>query len=139
MGTDITPEISKRSPHYIPKHRYYELKHFSLQYLEWKKELAEIDTYSSKSLLKVTGDQVEFKDPTFDISDRRTLLSSNVSIVERAAKLSDPVCSKYILEAVTTGASWNYIKMVRGYPKGKNSFYQAYRKYFYYLDKLRRT
>ncbi len=38
MGTDIRPEISRRSRYDISRHRYYELKHFCLQYPEWKAE-----------------------------------------------------------------------------------------------------
>ena len=37
MATVIRPEISEKSKYYIDKHRYYELKHFCLQYKEWKK------------------------------------------------------------------------------------------------------
>ena len=37
MSTVIRPEISKKNLYWIPKHRYYELKHFCLQYPEWKK------------------------------------------------------------------------------------------------------
>ena len=32
MGTNIRPKISERNQFYISKHRYYELKHFSMQY-----------------------------------------------------------------------------------------------------------
>lgn len=35
MTTSIRPEISRRNQHHISKHRYYELKHFCLQYREW--------------------------------------------------------------------------------------------------------
>ena len=35
MGTNIRPEISERNPYWISKHRYYELKHFCLQYNGW--------------------------------------------------------------------------------------------------------
>ena len=29
-------EVSKKNKYYISKHRYYELKHFCLQYKEWE-------------------------------------------------------------------------------------------------------
>lgn len=32
MGTNIRPELSNKSPYWIERHRYYELKHFCLQY-----------------------------------------------------------------------------------------------------------
>ena len=30
-------QLSVKNPCHIPKHRYYELKHFCLQYPDWKK------------------------------------------------------------------------------------------------------
>ena len=32
-------QLSAKNPCRIPKHRYYELKHFCLQYPDWKKAL----------------------------------------------------------------------------------------------------
>ena len=36
MSTDIRPEVSVKNKYWISRHRYYELKHFCLQYGEWK-------------------------------------------------------------------------------------------------------
>ena len=41
------PELSKKSPYYIPKRRYYELKNFCLQYPDWKKALEQINGWES--------------------------------------------------------------------------------------------
>ena len=35
MSTQIRPETSQKNPYWIPKHRYYELKHFVMQYPAW--------------------------------------------------------------------------------------------------------
>lgn len=37
MATVIRPEISEKNKYWIGRHRYYELKHFCLQYSEWKR------------------------------------------------------------------------------------------------------
>lgn len=37
MGTTLRAELSEKNPYWIEKHRYYELKHFCLQYPIWKK------------------------------------------------------------------------------------------------------
>lgn len=55
MGTTIRPEISKKNRYWIDKHRYYELKHFCLQYPTWKKAHSSLDKdvdtiYSKKSV-----------------------------------------------------------------------------------------
>lgn len=34
------PELSKKNPYHLSRHRYYELKHFCFQYPEWKKNIA---------------------------------------------------------------------------------------------------
>lgn len=36
MATVLRSELSPKNKYYIAKHRYYELKHFCLQYPEWK-------------------------------------------------------------------------------------------------------
>lgn len=36
MATTIRPEIDRHSEWYISRHRYYELKHFCLQWSEWR-------------------------------------------------------------------------------------------------------
>lgn len=43
------PELSKKSPFYITKYRYYELKNFCLQYLDWKKALEQANGWESSS------------------------------------------------------------------------------------------
>ena len=47
MSRIIRPELSKSNPYYISKHRYYELKHFCLQYYEWKELYLSLDTYQN--------------------------------------------------------------------------------------------
>lgn len=47
MGTTIRPEISKKNRYWIDKHRYYELKHFCLQYPTWKKAHSSLDVVMS--------------------------------------------------------------------------------------------
>ena len=38
MSTVIRPEISEKNKYWISKHRFYELRHFCLQYREWERE-----------------------------------------------------------------------------------------------------
>ena len=68
MSTVIRNEISKKNKWYIGKHRYLELKHFCLQYPEWKEEYHRL--YSPlrgyRSDLERTSDS--FLDPTGDIA-----------------------------------------------------------------------
>lgn len=41
MSTTIRPEVSEKNQYWIEKHRYYELKHFCLQYPIWRKSYGE--------------------------------------------------------------------------------------------------
>lgn len=41
-------ELSERNPYYISKHRYYELKHFCLQYPEWEEAMAILNGWKSR-------------------------------------------------------------------------------------------
>ena len=50
MGTVIRPEVSSRNAYYISRHRHYELKHFCLQYPEWKRAYRDLDGLPSCSL-----------------------------------------------------------------------------------------
>ena len=43
MATVLRSELSSKNKYYIDKHRYYELKHFCLQYPEWKRAYAYLD------------------------------------------------------------------------------------------------
>ena len=53
MEGEIRSEVSKKSKYYLPRHRYLELKHFSMQYDYYKKLLHEISVRSSY-ILSVT-------------------------------------------------------------------------------------
>ena len=46
MATVLRSELSPKNKYYIDKHRYYELKHFCLQYTEWKKSYSAFDDTS---------------------------------------------------------------------------------------------
>lgn len=37
MSSIMRSELSEKNPYYLPKHRFLELKHFCMQYPEWKK------------------------------------------------------------------------------------------------------
>lgn len=41
------PELSKKNPYHLSRHRYYELKHFCFQYEEWKKALTLLDGWQA--------------------------------------------------------------------------------------------
>ena len=50
MGTTLRAELSEKNPYWIEKHRYYELKHFCLQYPIWNKAYSALDGLHSKTM-----------------------------------------------------------------------------------------
>lgn len=126
MSTVIRPSISKNNPYYISKHRYYELKHYCLQYPEWKKELASIGDIFH------TGD--EWHDPTGNTAVYRACLIDKIKSVERAANCTDEYLGDFIFLAVTQDYSYTYLSTKLGMACGKDMYYDRYRKFFYILS-----
>lgn len=113
MGTNITPEISSKSKYHISRHRYYELKHYCLQYPEWKKAyriLSEKLEGCSKSIISPS----ETKDShnTEHMALAMAAFAQNMKLVEDTALATDKIAAPYIFKAVTEGYTYPYISTV---------------------------
>lgn len=129
MTTTIRPVLSKKSPYYISKHRYYELKHFCLQYPEWRKELQAL--YLEPGSLKMNHHTESREgDRTSYLAMRRLKIQKKMELVEQAAISVDPELADYILIAVTDGMSYEFLRMQKGIPCCREVFYDRYRKFF---------
>ena len=137
MSTKIRPTISKKRTYYISKHRYYELKHFCLQYHEWRNLVFSRGGNFSKHFTFQGQKQSEFADPTGDEVIFREEAQKNIDMVEEAAKDADDVIGSYILEAVTDGVSYTYLRMVEDMPCSRDRFYICYHKFFWILSQLK--
>ena len=82
MSTTIRPELSEKNPYWIEKHRYYELKHFCLQYPIWKKARAALSSLSQRPIdaVKLTG---SVGDPTAKCVEAREFYSRPEFIFKR--------------------------------------------------------
>lgn len=138
MGTTIRPELSQKNPYWIERHRYYELKHFCLQYPIWKRAYSSLD-----GLAKRPADLSEFTkqrslgDPTAKCAEARLFYENRIQIVERAATQTDGSLSEYILKAVTNGWSYDILKARLNIPCSKDVYYNLYRRFFWILNKER--
>lgn len=111
MSTTIRPELSEKNPYWIEKHRYYELKHFCLQYPIWKKAYLSLDGLSRKPTdLAAFSIQRELGDPTAKCAEARMFYSDRMNMVKHIAACTDEVIGDYILEAVTNGMSYDILK-----------------------------
>ena len=134
MGTTIRPEISDKNKYWIDKHRYYELKHFCLQYPLWQKALNSLDGMRSRMGEKVILSSTGHSDPTLDTVIARSYFKDRIDLIRRAAKLTDPEIGDYILKAVTNGFSYDYMHTRLNMPCGRDTYYDRYRKFFWILN-----
>jgi hypothetical protein len=138
MATTIRPELSEKNPYWIEKHRYYELKHFCLQYPIWQKQYSLISNTRSNEAYSLTPiANQSFYDSTGETAVDRTYYSLRIELLEKVAKETDDVIGNYILKGVTEGWSYDILKARLNIPCCKDIYYDLYRRFFWLLDKER--
>ena len=138
MGTNIRPELSKKNKYWIEKHRYYELKHFCLQYPIWEKAYQALDGFSKKAdtLVAISKTNV-ISDPVAKCVESRLFYSERMNMIKNVANETDPLLASYILKAVTEGIAYDYLKVKFNIPCCKEVYYELYRRFFWLLNKVR--
>lgn len=138
MATAIRPEISEKNKYWIDRHRYYELKHFCLQYPTWKEtyRMYENPQISSSSFEQIRSSNVP-SDPTSRHAILKAQYGERIDMIEKAAKHADEELHNYILKAITEGLSYTYMKTKMDIPCGKDMYYDRYRRFFWILDQIR--
>ena len=138
MGTTIRPELSEKNKYWIEKHRYYELKHFCLQYPIWKKSYQSLTGLSSRPIdLAMFANTGSHSDPTARCVEARALYLERMHVVEQAAIAADADLYSYILKAVTEGYSYDHLKSRLHIPCCRDTYYDLYRRFFWLLNKAR--
>ncbi len=138
MSTTIRPELSEKNQYWIEKHRYYELKHFCLQYTIWKKAYLSLDGMSRKPIEVITSPKSrQFEDPVAKWAIARLFYAERMDMLERIARDTDPSIAHYILKAVTEGVSYDYLKTTLDIPCCKETYYDLYRRFFWLLSQER--
>ena len=134
MATSIVPELSKKNKYYISKHRYYELKHFCLQYPEWKKEIYKLkqETVGTTSLIFQKREK-RLEDKVSEIAIRIFSLDEKCQKVDQTIQQLEPWIQHYIFLAVTEGRSFTYLKTVLDMPCERDAYYERYRRFFFSL------
>lgn len=138
MATVIRAKISEKNKYWIDKHRYYELKHFCLQYGEWRKAYAaccETIVFASKFEEMSSGNVPS--DLTAKYAIKRAQYAERIKMIEQAAKEADDFLYPYILRAVTEGLSYTYLKSKLEIPCGRDMYYDRYRRFFWLLSEAR--
>ena len=94
----------------LSKHRFYELKHFCLQYPEWKKLYSTLDGWSNHKGDTTSRDGIKRGD-----------IRRNVELIEHCAAITDRDILQYVTEGLTIPVELRY----------------SYRKFFWELSKRR--
>lgn len=137
MATKIRAEITQSNPYWIEKHRFYELKHFCMQYPIWKRAYGAIDGFSKQPIDIFKVKSSSSSNPTESCVIAKEQYGYLIGMVEEAAKDTDPVIGKYILEGVIHGWSYDKLNARHEIPCCKDVYYSLYRKFFYILNKYR--
>lgn len=138
MATKIRSEISEKNPYWINKHRYYELKHFCLQYHFWRKEYSLIDGTVGVPLDVVRNIKSGVQsDPTYEKALKGAYYSDKIKLLEDVSREVDPVIGSYVLKGIINGWSYDIVKARLEIPCGKDLYYSLYRKFFWLLDRKR--
>lgn len=135
MGTNIRTSISKTSPFYLSKHEYLMTKHFAMQYAEWKKQKAEIETRIAYGF-KIGGVQHEkVYCPVEAAQEDAERYSCRIDLIEQIAKIAGEDIWQIVLVGVTTDCNYEYLRLVKNIPCCKDTYYKMYRKFFWLLNR----
>lgn len=138
MATTTRPELSKRNQYWIERHRFYELKHFCLQYPLWKKSYHNLDGFNLHPHdIPQSPNEQHISDPTERCVEAREFYRNRIDLLERIAALTDKSFGRYILKAVTEGLSYEHLNARYTVPCCKDTYYELYRRFFWLLDKER--
>lgn len=139
MATVVRAQISENNKYWISKHRHYELKHFCLQYPEWKKEYLTLGVPSASSaMLEVISSTNTPSDLTARYAIRRVYYAERIDLIEKVAREADKYLYEYILRAVTEGLSYTYLKSKLKIPCSRDMYYDRYRRFFWLLNEARK-
>lgn len=137
MGTDIRPQISKNSDYYISRHRYYELKHFCLQYPIWKMAYEALDGLAARPADLDAIRKSGVSDPTHKCAESREFFAKRMDMLRDAARETDKTIGEYLLHGVTESLTYDILEARFGVPCCRAEYYRLYRKFFWILDKKR--
>ena len=138
MSKKLSPELSMHNKYWISRHRYYELLHFCMQYPEWQKSRKTFDGYGSGYDSNTRVQNGETVNPTEKIAIQRLYFTERINLVERIAKETDSLIADYILKGVTENITYPILRARYPIPCSSRTYYEAYRKFFWLLDKERR-
>ena len=134
----MRPELSMKNEFRIEKHRYYELKHFCLQYPIWKKAYNSLNGLSNKSAdPNVFRHSNDVSNPTERNGLAMASYSKKMNMITETAEKVDKIIAPYLVRGVTRGESYDAMITRYGVPCCRDTYYELYRQFFYELNRIR--
>lgn len=134
----MRPELSMKNEFRIEKHRYYELKHFCLQYPIWKEAYNSLNGLSNKitdpNIFRHSND---ISNQTERIGVAMASYSKKMNMITETAEKVDKIIAPYLVRGVTRGESYDAMRMRCGVPCCRDTYYELYRQFFYELNRVR--
>ena len=134
---DLKPELSCKNKYWIPKHRYYELKHYCLQYPQWRKIYSSLEFKMGVNPERMGIRGSEPGNPT----ERYALILADcrraMELVERCCSDASAELGPFLIKGVTEGLAYESLRALYDIPCGKDMYYGVYRKFFFILSQRR--
>lgn len=130
-------ELSKKNPYWIPREKYYELLYFTRQYDTMRQEIRELRRAYPELSMEERVKSSDISNPVEKAAQRIEELHDKMTLIEDTVREVGPDIYKWLLVGVTTMRSYEYLNKRMGMPAARNTYYDRYRKYFYYLAQKR--
>lgn len=142
MSHRVRTKLSIKNPCYISPERMLELRHFVHQYDSWRCWLKDYSfKYGTASYDGVPHDK-NIRKPVEEEVERRDRFLSYIDMVnktlEKAFSEIPDSFRNYILEAITTNKSYEWLRTMHNVPFGKDYYFKRYRTFYWLLDKVRK-
>lgn len=134
----VRSTLSEKNPLQISKHRYYELRHWCLQYPEWKTDRKRINSMKSESILIPVKKGSELMRRTEDCAEKLSVLNAQIDLVEQIADEAGQEISKWLKIGVTEDKSFTELKTLYEIPCERDMYYRCYRLFFALLSERKR-
>ena len=125
--------LSQKNPYWLERHRFYELRHFCLQYPYWKEQYKKYDGLARKSASMIPGNPDPYSSPTENAAIEAIFYQEKMEQVEKCCKKAADDLWEYLFKGVTQGIGYNDLQP----PCCKDVYYDIYRKFFWLLSNAR--
>ncbi len=123
--------LSEKNPYWLERHRFYELRHFCLQYPYWVEQYKKYDGLAKKGIIHVESSKCS--SPTENAAIEAIFYKEKMEQVEKCCKEAADDLYPWLFKGVTEGIGYNNLDV----PCCKDVYYDIFRKFFWLLDRSR--